>query len=152
MPTLNEYASLSAHVYNDQRGGGPRAGTNKLDLPSGWQALERLGFVTGTYLNTNPFSFTAEAYINGSGEIVIAYKGTDFLTQFEGRSWNTAADMLADIGMASALANLNVPQQLYSASYFAAVKDWAVSNGHDPAKISFTGHSLGGGLASNMAV
>ena len=151
MPTLNEYASLSAHVYNDQRGGGPQAEINKLELPPGWQTLGD-GFAVGANLNINPFSFTAEAYISGSGEIVIAYKGTDFLTQLEGRAWNTVADLLADVGMATALANLNVPQQLYAASYFAAVKDWAVSNGHDPAKISFTGHSLGGGLASNMAV
>ena len=152
MPTLNEYASLSAHVYNDQRGGGPRAGTNKLDLPLGWQQLSRLGFDVGPNLNVNPFSFTAEAYINGAGEIVIAYKGTDFLTQLEGRAWNTVADLAADVGLATASASLNVPQQLYAASYYAAVKDWAVSTGHDPAKISFTGHSLGGGLASNMAV
>ncbi|KNZ31410.1 MAG: hypothetical protein AD742_17785 [Methylibium sp. NZG] len=111
-----------------------------------------LGFTTGANLNINPFSFTAGAYISAAGEIVISYKGTDFLTEFEGRSWNTVVDLVADVGLATTIRNFNVGQQLYASSYFLAVKDWAVQNGHDASKISFTGHSLGGGLASNMAV
>ena len=153
MTTKFEYAALSAVVYNDQRGGGGNSVVNRLELPPGWQSLSRLGFTTGAYLNTNPFSFTAGAYLNQStGEIVVAYKGTDFLTKFEGRSWNTVADLVADAALATALRQLNVPAQLYASSFYAAVKDWAVSNGYDDKKISFTGHSLGGGLASNMAV
>ncbi|WP_371256958.1 hypothetical protein [Ottowia sp. oral taxon 894] len=41
---------------------------------------------------------------------------------------------------------------MLAAQYFLAVVNWAAENGKDPQKISFTGHSLGGGLASNMAV
>ena len=48
--------------------------------------------------------------------------------------------------------NFNLGQQLYASSYFLAVKDWAAQNGYGASTISFTGHSLGGGLASNMAV
>lgn len=151
MPTALDYAALSAHIYNDQRGGGPQGTLNKLTLPPGWQNLENLGFA-GAALNFNPFSFTAGAYVNSAGEIVISYKGTDFLTQFEGRSWNTVADLLADVGLATTIRNFNIGQQLYASSYFLAVKDWAALNGYDASKISFTGHSLGGGLASNMAV
>ena len=68
MATQYEYAALFAYIYNDQRGGGPLADNNKLDLPPGWQDLSRLGFTTGDNLNNyNPFSFTAGAYINQAG-------------------------------------------------------------------------------------
>ncbi|MFS2036836.1 calcium-binding protein [Polaromonas sp. CT11-55] len=152
MITDFEYAALSAVVYNDQRGGGGGGTVNALGLPPGWKSLSELGFVAGDYLNVNPFSATAGAYLNQStGEIVVAYKGTDFLTKLEGRAWNTVADLTTDVGLGLALKQLNVPAQLYAASYYAAVKDWATDSGYDSSKISFTGHSLGGGLASNMA-
>lgn len=106
-------------------------------------------------LNSNPFSFTGGAYLNQStGEIVTAYKGTDFLTGAEGRSWNTVADLVVNAGLAftkDALGTYN-GQQLLAASYFLAVKDWAAQNGYDGNKISFTGHSMGGRLVSNMAM
>jgi Ca2+-binding RTX toxin-like protein len=124
-------------------------------VPKGWVDISTLGFAAGDNLNSNPFSFTGGAYLNQStGEIVIAYKGTDFLTGLEGRSWNTVADLVADASLAftkDALGTYN-GQQLLASSYFLAVKDWAAQNGYDGNKISFTGHSLGGGLASNMAV
>jgi hypothetical protein len=88
MPSLLDFAALLAHVDNDQRGGaGAITDVNKLDVPPGWSSLKQLGF-TGDNLNTNPFSFTAGAYINASGEIVIAYKGTDFLTSFKEYTWH----------------------------------------------------------------
>jgi hypothetical protein len=155
MVSQNEYAALSAFVYNDQRGGGPAAEQNKLDVPQGWQELERLGFAVGDSLNAiNPFSFTGGAYLNqATGEIVVAYKGTDFLVEFSGRAWNTVADLLADVGLATSRALiLGMGQQLNAMAYYLAVKDWAVDNGYEPGNITFTGHSLGGGLAANMAV
>lgn len=97
-------------------------------------------------------SFTAGAYLNeATGEIVIAYKGTDFL--LDDRIYNTIADLVTDAGMALArkLGPYHI-QQMLAAQYFLAVINWAAENGKDPQKISFTGHSLGGGLASNMAV
>ena len=128
MPTLNEYAAIAAYIHNDQRGGGGgQATTNTLPVPLGWIDLTVLGF-TGDTLNTNPFSATAGAYLNQStGEIVIAYKGTDFLTGREGRSWNTVLDLVSDVGLGTAVRQLNVPAQLYAASYYAAVKDWAAT-------------------------
>ena len=154
MATKLEYAALSAFVYNDQRGGGVvDTPTNKLILPPGWTSLSELGFTAGDYLNINPFSATAGAYLNQStGEIVVAYKGTDFLTGAEARSINTVLDLTADVGLGIARAQINVPAQLYASSYYAAVKDWAATNGYSDTKISFTGHSLGGGLASMMSV
>ena len=155
MTTTIEYAALAAFVYIDQRGGGSENPTNKLILPDNWQDMSKLGFAVGDSLNAiNPFSFTGGAYLNqATGEIVVAYKGTDFLVEFSGRAWNTVADLLADAGLASdKAAVLGLGQQLNAMAYYLAVKDWAVDNGYDPTKISFTGHSLGGGLAANMAV
>ena len=153
MATTNEYAAFSAYVYNDQRGGGSNAASNKLPVPPGWKELSKLGFTPGDILNEwNPVSFTAGAYLNeATGEIVIAYKGTDFL--LDDRIYNTIADLVTDVGMALArkLGPYHI-QQMLAAQYFLAVVNWAAENGKDPQKISFTGHSLGGGLASNMAV
>lgn len=147
-----EYAALAAHVYNDQRGGGVDSQVNVISVPEDWTRAEQLGFNSGEYLNANPFSATAGAYVNeATGEIVIAYKGTDFLLE-SSRVWHTAADLAADVGLATNLGRLGILQQLHAALYYLAVKDWAVENGYDPSKISFTGHSLGGGLAANMAV
>ena len=155
MTSKLEYAALSAIVYNDQRGGGNGSPINRVGLPPGWQSLSDIGFAAGDNLNSNPFSFTGGAYLNqATGEIVIAYKGTDFLTGFEGRSFNTVADLVTDVSLAisrKGLGTYNL-QQLAASSYFLAVKDWAAQNGYDGNKISFTGHSLGGGLASNIAV
>jgi hypothetical protein len=148
MATQNEYAALAAIVYNDQRGGGGDAVTNTLRPLAGWQDLSRLGFAAGDNLNRNPFSFTGGAYLNQStGEIVIAYKGTDFLVEFSGRAWNTLADLVTDAGLALAKKSVGLYnlQQIAASSYYLAVRDWALQNGHDPNKISFTGHSLGGG-------
>ena len=53
MATTNEYAAFSAHVYNNQRGGGgsdDNAG-NKLLVSPGWKNLSDLGFAPGDNLN-----------------------------------------------------------------------------------------------------
>lgn len=106
MATQIEYAALTAHVYNDQRGGGNDSLTNRLDVPNGWVSLRQQGFAVGDSLNAiNPFSFTGGACLNqATGEIVVAYKGTDFLVEFSGRSWNTVADLLTDAGLATSIA------------------------------------------------
>ena len=123
MTAVNEYAALAALVYNDQRGGGNGSSTNWLTIPSGWQPLTDLGFAVGDSLNAiNPFSFTGGAYLNQStGEIVVAYKGTDFLVEFAGRAWNTVADLLADVGLATTKALiLGLGQQLSAGNGLAA--------------------------------
>ncbi len=128
MTTTIEYAALAAFVYNDQRGGGSENPTNKLILPDNWQDMSKLGFAVGDSLNAiNPFSFTGGAYLNqATGEIVVAYKGTDFLVEFSGRAWNTVADLLADAGLATSRALvLGLGQQLNAMAYYLAVKEWA---------------------------
>ena len=117
-----EYAALAAQVYNDQRGGGVAIGdANKLGIPAGWLQLSTsTGFTVGDSLNAiNPFSFTGGAYLNqATGEIVVAYKGTDFLLEFSDRAWNTVADLLTDVGLASSRALvLGLGQQLNAMAY-----------------------------------
>lgn len=51
MATTNEYAAFSAHVYNEQRGGGANALNNELPIPPGWKNLSDLGFAPGDNLN-----------------------------------------------------------------------------------------------------
>lgn len=53
MATTNEYASFSAHVYNNQRGGDDANldDVNRLSLSPGWKNLSDLGFAPGDNLN-----------------------------------------------------------------------------------------------------
>jgi hypothetical protein len=99
--TKLEYAALAANIYNDQRGGGGSAidRENLLVVPTGWLKLEgNNGFPAQTGYDANIFSFTAGAYVNSAtGEIVVSYKGTDFLLEFAGRAWNTVGDLLIDL-------------------------------------------------------
>ena len=97
MATLSDYAALAAFVYNNERGN--RGATNKLALPVEWEQLRAaIGFPAQTSYDDNFFSFTAGAFVNQStGEIVISYKGTDFLVEFSGRAWNTVGDILTDL-------------------------------------------------------
>jgi Lipase (class 3) len=98
---------------------------NKIGDPAGW-----------TLTNWQPdkaSGFSAGCYVIGGGsEIVISYTGT-----------NDAADKVNwAIGLGLPL------QQVYDAvDYYFACKA-----AHPTANITFTGHSLGGGLASMMAV
>lgn len=154
MISPTEYAALSAFIYNDERGGGaaePGIVNNRVGLAVGWTDIADLGF-SGDSVNDNFFSFTGGAYINAAGEIVIAYKGTDFLDkEFNERLLKTAGDLTADLGLAAGITALQIGQQILAARYYLEVKDWAIKNGYVEAPISFTGHSLGGGLAANMA-
>jgi hypothetical protein len=110
------------------------------------------GFPAQASYDDNFFSFTAGAYANAAtGEIVISYKGTDFLLEMRGRAWNTLGDLVTDL--AGGVGHyLSIPQFVQAATYYQEVKAWAQLNGYDASRISFTGHSLGGGLASAMSV
>ncbi|MDD5385396.1 MAG: hypothetical protein PHG89_11020 [Gallionella sp.] len=125
MTTQLDYAALSAIVYNDVR-----SDPNKLaSLPTGWSVI---------LFDSNP-GFTASAYQNGN-DIVIAYKGTD-----SGLKNGAAADWL--MGNIPAGLGLGSAQLARAAEFYAAIKTT-----YPGANITFTGHSLGGGIASVMAV
>ncbi len=126
MATSLDYATLSAITYNDVRGN-----LNKLgNLPAGWSQ----------YLYTSNPGFTAGAYKNGN-DIVIAFKGSDLpeLNASGFADW-IATNLQAGLGFGST-------QLVDAALFYEAVK--AANPG---ANITFTGHSLGGGVASVMSV
>lgn len=144
MATKEEYAALSAIIYNNARNE-----FNKLTtLPAGWSplSLDPSNSITG---------FTAAAFINDqSGEIVIAYKGTD-----SGDLVQMAQDFLTG-NIPLALGGIPLPGYLSILSKFPAFQMYEAALFYEQVKmaaqiganISFTGHSLGGGLASLMAV
>lgn len=82
MISNEDYAFLSAFVYNNKRGL-----RNVLDLIPSWTALG-----TGSPLSGS--GFTAQAFKNGN-EIVIAFKGTDFLIGTD--NTETLADLATDL-------------------------------------------------------
>ena len=124
MTTLTDYAALSAIVYNDVR-----QQKNKLSPLPGW---------TEILSDTGSLGFTAGAYKNGN-DIVIAFKGTDTIVENATTDW-LLGNIPAGLGIGSS--------QLISAALFYE----AVKAANPGANITFTGHSLGGGLASVMAV
>lgn len=148
MTTEKDYAALAAIIYNNERG--VRGPINRLELAVGWKELSETpnGFAAQSRFNNGPLGFTGGAYINTSGEIVIAFKGTDFLVD-EGRKSELVADMVTNVGLALGRSAIS-SQLIQAAEYYAEVKKWALTNGYNPASITFTGHSLGGGIASVM--
>lgn len=117
--------------------------SNRAPLPEGWRLLpEDVSGSGGTMSAIELSGFSARAYQNiVTGEIVISYAGTEF-----GKTW---------AGMGADFVSANIPlaigqygqQALLAATYYQNIK---TRYGTD--NISFTGHSLGGGLASVMAV
>jgi hypothetical protein len=135
MPSDQEYSFLAAAVYNDARG----LNNQVVIDPTGWSALPgRLNSTGGNPLSSG---LSITAYQKGS-EIVIACKGTDFL--FGSNNGQTASDLAADVALASALGS----SQLFAASLFYQ----EIKEKNPTANITFTGHSLGAGLASVLSV
>ncbi|MDH4321347.1 MAG: hypothetical protein OEV73_07585 [Desulfobulbaceae bacterium] len=131
MATLLDYAALSVYIYRDARGT-----DNRNPLPPNWS---QIGYIPGGGLN----GFTAGAYKNGT-DIVIAFKGTD--TSLSGliNAAGTVADVTADLALGAGFGST----QLFQAALFYQ----QVKSANPDANITFTGHSLGGGLASIMSV
>ncbi|MBV6865632.1 calcium-binding protein [Xanthomonas euvesicatoria] len=126
-----DYAQLAANVYGSKSS--VRSELNTVQLPEGWSQIDEKISQSG---------FMARAYRNAAtGEVVVAYAGT---TLEEGQAlddWITG-NVPAGVGGFS--------QQVFEAiEFYLNVLSLPVV---DSAKTSFTGHSLGGGLASLMAV
>ncbi|MDD5385394.1 MAG: hypothetical protein PHG89_11010 [Gallionella sp.] len=135
MVSLMDYATFSALVYKDAR----KIDANIPPLPGGANSVWReIAYDTGNSIS----GFTAGAYQNTlTNEIVIAFKGTDFSSSAPGQ---TAADIAADLALGGGAGAFQL---------FGAVKFYERIKAQNPgANITFTGHSLGGGLASLMSV
>lgn len=123
MATIFEYALLAGASYYDSR-----AEINRFPLPTGWTVYSRIPASSTT-------GFEATAFQNGS-EIVISYAGTDF---------GLNPDLLTDAELVLGLWSAQLGE---AAAYYLEVKA-----ANPPGTIfSFTGHSLGGGLAALMSV
>lgn len=122
MTTTTEYALLSLYIYDVKN-----KVNNLVKLPDGWELAEPLH--KDDFLG---FSYGVFRRI-GTTEIVVAYTGTN-----EGVDW--ASNALAGTGL------LPSPQIAAAAKAYLDAKAAYGSN------ITLSGHSLGGGLASVMAV
>ncbi len=121
-----DYALLSRDAYF---GAEDKDKFKKVASAGGWKELEiEFGEPKDKY-------FSARAYKNDDGEVVIAYRGTD--------------DIPGEYAAGGQILYGNVPDQFVDAYHFyqRVLEEEGVSKD----KVSFTGHSLGGALATMMA-
>jgi len=131
MAQTHEYAQLALLVYNVNP-------ENRIKAPLGWKENE--------YFPDNSVGFSYGVYEKGN-EIVISYTGTneDFTSgSFFSGDLQITADWLANIGNGTG----QPTEQLKQAAWVAT----RIIVGNPDKTITFTGHSLGGGLASVMGV
>lgn len=133
MATTIDYALLAGASYYDTR-----TDKNRFSLPKNWGYVSRVpqdatsGFEVATFKNSL------------TNEIVISFAGT----YDNPNNPLTNPDMQADIGLATGYGSA---QLLQAAEYYLQVKAANTINGVPP-NITFTGHSLGGGLAALIGV
>jgi len=125
MVTEIEYALMAGASYISTR-----SAVNKFPVPDGW--IESIDDREAA-----PSGFEA-TYFTRDSEIVISFAGT--------YPSDIAGDMLANAGLALGTGSI---QLLQAAQYYLQVK---AANSDPNVTISLTGHSLGGGLASLLAV
>ena len=128
MVTNIEYALMAGHAYRTTRDE-----INWIPAPQGWSPFFPVPDPTTLSFQTSG-GFEAISFQRGN-EIVISYAGTDP---------TSLGDLWADVTLASGFGSSQLDQ---AALYYLQVK--AANPG---ATISFTGHSLGGGLAAVMGV
>lgn len=122
MASKEEYAQFSLYVYDIKDGGNAE---NRPVLPNGWERLE--------YQRDNELGFSYGVFRRiGTTEIVLAYAGT-----------NENKDLWADVTNAVGLSSTQTTEA--ALAYLTATQQYG-------SNITLTGHSLGGGLASIMAV
>jgi hypothetical protein len=132
MPTLPDYLELSDFVYANVR-----SQKNKPLCPTGWTDIsDQFGIKPSIQSWTG---YSAGVFTNGT-DIVISYEGTNPVP--------LSTDGIGDWLLGNPLgAGLSAPQEFQAALLYEQVK-----NRYGGDCISFTGHSLGGGLASLMSV
>jgi HlyD family secretion protein/RTX calcium-binding nonapeptide repeat (4 copies)/Lipase (class 3) len=137
------YALLAAGSYSDIRIP-PRNvdWNNSAPIPEGWKVLNYE--VKGSGANASEYNgFSARAYQNiSTNEIVISYAGTEFGSSTAMGTWYDF--FKGNIPLASGLKG--------GAQAFDAAKFYQEVKARFGTDITFVGHSLGGGLASLMAV
>jgi Ca2+-binding RTX toxin-like protein len=129
MVTEIEYALMAGRAYLTSRNS-----INQFPIPPRWSEFFHVPDPANpVFPTTDGFEAVYFRRDDNPDEIVIAFTGT-----------NDAADYIADAGLAEGLGSAQLTQ---AADYYLAVK---AANRN--AEITFTGHSLGGGLAALMGV
>ncbi len=127
MTSTSQYALMAGVAYESSR-----SPNNKFPIPDGW------AIAPGTVTGQLPSGFEAVTFKNNTtGEIVISFAGT-----------NDPADWATNFSLAT---GFNAQQLKEAAAYYLTVLT-TVANSNPNAWITFTGHSLGGGLAALMSV
>lgn len=121
-----DYALMAGNVYRVSR-----HENNRVPVPDGWEPLEK------THIADSVTGFEAMAYRRGT-EIVISYAGTDP---------NESTDWINNLQAGSGV--MTASQLLKAADFYQKIKNDPANKDAD---ITFTGHSLGGGLAGLMGV
>jgi len=130
MTTTIEYALMAGHAYRTTRDE-----INWLPVPQGWTPFFPVpDSTTPIYPTTG--GFEAVSFTNGAN-IIISYAGTYPLS---------LGDLAADLELANGIIS---NQLIQAAEYYLRVKNDPANAGKT---ISFTGHSLGGGLAALLGV
>ena len=134
MITDLQYALMAGRAYQTNRN--PDIGINFFPVPTGW--AEFFHVPNSPIFTPSSIGFEAVSFSRGTGadkEIVISYAGTDGLF---------TVDNFVNFGLAT---GFGAAQLNDAARYYLQVL-------HDNpgATITFTGHSLGGGLAALMGV
>jgi Ca2+-binding RTX toxin-like protein len=124
-------ALMAGAAYYDNR-----SDVNKFPVPTDWYRVDRFPVAA-----SNGSGFEASTFGNGtsiatSTEIVISFAGTDGL-------WTV--DQFANFGLAT---GVGAEQLNQAVDYYLAIKAQAPAN----TTFTFTGHSLGGGLAALLGV
>ena len=123
-------ALMSGAAYYDSR-----SSQNRLPVPDGWFRVDRFPVAASDGSGFEAATFGDQNTIDASTEIVISFAGTDPASWSD---WETNLE----------IATNHISEQLVQAvDYVLDIKEQ-----NPDAEITFTGHSLGGGLASLMGV
>lgn len=141
MATEKECAALSAFVCDAHRV--HNTGLRGIPLPAGWSELKEV--TSGPDIQ----GFRVSAFVDTHGDTVLAFTGPDFIAGAFAASHDTdelVTNLALDIGLASYTDALQRATHAYG-----QLRQQARREGRDAGRIHFTGHGVGGGIASVMA-
>ncbi len=141
MATEKECAALSAFVCDAHRV--HNTGLRGIPLPAGWSELNESASGPDTP------GFRVNAFANPLGDMVLAFTGPDFIAEAHAASDDAdelVTNLALDIGLATYTDALQSATQVYG-----LLRQRARKEGWDTGRIHFTGHGVGGGIASVMA-